>query len=239
MNHEKARDWLHGDRVEYSGCRAAAEAMQYEIDRLSDKARLYEELRSVIDGGSESMTHKDALAEVKYLQFRVAELEAARGEPGVWLRDQRGSYEGPETLDPMFYLGAADPGRGAHGATYSPFYPAPPVQARGEPVAWIGATALDALDEQRRSREPGYVLVEVCDSESADYEIALYTAPPAPTVDVDAISYERIHAGVDAMIQNNKSRGSDGFIYYDDMRAALRAIFDKGECRGYRQRQGV
>lgn len=46
-----------------------------EIERFRDTARLYEELRSVIDGGSESMTHKDAIAEVEYLQSRVAELE--------------------------------------------------------------------------------------------------------------------------------------------------------------------
>lgn len=104
MNHEKAYEWLHGDHVEYSGCRAAAETMQAEIDRL---------------------------------RARVAELEAARGEPGVWIRDQRGVYEGPETLDPMYYLGATDPGRGTHGAAYSPFYPSPPSQARGEPVAWM------------------------------------------------------------------------------------------------------
>lgn len=33
--HEDAYTWLHADaRIEYSGCRAAAEAMKAEIDRL-------------------------------------------------------------------------------------------------------------------------------------------------------------------------------------------------------------
>ena len=34
--HQDAYTWLHGDsRIEYSGCRAAAEAMKAEIDRLN------------------------------------------------------------------------------------------------------------------------------------------------------------------------------------------------------------
>jgi len=48
-----------------------------EIDRLRDKARLYEELRAVIDGGSESMTHADAIREIRWLQdFAEGESEA-------------------------------------------------------------------------------------------------------------------------------------------------------------------
>lgn len=198
-----------------------------EIDRL--RARLNTAGHAHLDGAHlsgkvDGCLLCEAMTERETLRARVAELEAARGEPGVWLRDQRGSYEGPETLDPMFYLGAADPGRGAHGATYSPFYPAPPVQARGEPVAWIGSTALDALDEQRRSREPGYVLVEVCDSESADYEIALYTAPLAPTVDVNAISEHRLRCGAHSIYKATEYAPTP-----EEMRAALRAIFNKGE----------
>ena len=48
-----------------------------EIERLRDKARLYEELRAVIDGGSESMTHADAIREIRWLQdFAEGESEA-------------------------------------------------------------------------------------------------------------------------------------------------------------------
>ena len=36
MNYEQAYQWLHGDRAEYSGCRAAAEAMEAEVKRLRD-----------------------------------------------------------------------------------------------------------------------------------------------------------------------------------------------------------
>lgn len=43
----------------------------------TDKARLYEELRAVIDGGSESMTHADAIREIRWLQdFAERESEA-------------------------------------------------------------------------------------------------------------------------------------------------------------------
>jgi len=34
MNYEQAYQWLHGDRTEYSGCHAAAEAMDGEVRRL-------------------------------------------------------------------------------------------------------------------------------------------------------------------------------------------------------------
>lgn len=34
MNYEEAYRWLHGDRVEYSGCRAAAEAMEAKANAL-------------------------------------------------------------------------------------------------------------------------------------------------------------------------------------------------------------
>jgi hypothetical protein len=49
-----------------------------EVSKLKTKleyyqgfADLYEELRSLIDGGSESMTHKDACAEIRALQERA------------------------------------------------------------------------------------------------------------------------------------------------------------------------
>ena len=51
--------------------------------------------------------------------------QAARSEaPAGWLRDQRGEYEGPATLDPLFVL--AGPYPSMHGATYSPLYAASP-----------------------------------------------------------------------------------------------------------------
>ncbi len=62
------------DRSGYAEyCHQAAD----EIDRLRDKARLYEELRAVVDGGSESMTHADAIREIRWLQdFAEGESEA-------------------------------------------------------------------------------------------------------------------------------------------------------------------
>ena len=164
---------------------------------------------------------------VDRLRARVAELEAARGEPGVWLRDQRGSYEGPETLDPMFYLGAADPGRGAHGATYSPFYPAPPVQARGEPVAYLHQVVCgDGEPDQALSFEPdNFPLSNVLGYRSLSH-VPLYTTPSAPAVDVDAISDEALGKAWDIVRWRYDNEETSAI---DDMRAALRAIFNKGE----------
>lgn len=34
MNHNEAYQWLHGDRIEYSGCREAAEALMQRIRLL-------------------------------------------------------------------------------------------------------------------------------------------------------------------------------------------------------------
>lgn len=43
-----------------------------------DRAECYEELRKATDGGSESMTHEDAVASVMYMQTRIAELTSER-----------------------------------------------------------------------------------------------------------------------------------------------------------------
>lgn len=95
--------------------------------------------------------------------------------------------------------------------------------AKGEPAAYLHQVVCgDGEPDQALSFAPdNFPLAGVLGYRSLSH-VPLYTAP---RVDVDAISDGRIHAAVDAMIQNNESRGSDGFINYDDMRAALRAIF--------------
>jgi hypothetical protein len=52
--------------------------------RFADLSRLYEELRQAIDGGSESMTHGDALEQVRHLN--ELEGDAARYR---WLKSRR------------------------------------------------------------------------------------------------------------------------------------------------------
>lgn len=42
--------------------------------------------------------------------------------PSVWWREQRGAFEGPQTLAPMYLLGPEKPGSYDHGATYEPLY---------------------------------------------------------------------------------------------------------------------
>lgn len=54
---------------------------------------------------------------------------AVQAEPVAWLRDQRDTYEGRETLDPMWITGRTNPGRGINGATYSPLFAAHPKPA--------------------------------------------------------------------------------------------------------------
>lgn len=46
MNYEQAYQWLRGDRKEYSGCRAAAEAMEAEVQALRKDAERYRWLQS-------------------------------------------------------------------------------------------------------------------------------------------------------------------------------------------------
>ena len=52
----------------------------------------------------------------------------------------------------------------------------------------------------------------------------LYTAPPVPVVDVDSISEVRLRAGAHAIYKLTEFAPTP-----DEMRAALRAIFNKGE----------
>lgn len=101
--------------------------------------------------------------------------------------------------------------------------------ARGEPVAYLHQVVCgDGEPDQALSFAPdNFPLAGVLGYRSLSHE-PLYTAPPAPTVDVDAISDDLIDEATAAFI------GNDGGIcnpktYRDDMRAALRAIFNKGE----------
>ncbi|HEY8878257.1 MAG TPA: hypothetical protein VIN03_11875 [Roseateles sp.] len=67
-----------------------------------------------------------------------------KGTPVAWLRDQRGEFEGPQTLDPMLILGATRPAPGMHGATYSPVYDEP--ASSPAPVEWIGTPLAERLE---------------------------------------------------------------------------------------------
>ena len=59
-------------------CTEAARKVEALHARVAEAGRLYEELRAEIDGGSESMTHADALETARTLGARIAELEAER-----------------------------------------------------------------------------------------------------------------------------------------------------------------
>lgn len=109
--------------------------------------------------------------------------------------------------------------------------------AKGEPVVWWNCCdktipkALRFLADHERpigGAEPFNAehLFQLAGEIERMARTPLYIAPPAPRVDVDAISDKRIHAGVDAMEKNNELLEADGYVSCADMRAALRAIFD-------------
>lgn len=103
---------------------------------------------------------------------------ATPAEPVAWVRDQRGEYEGRETLDPLFALGASRPVY-HHGATYSPLYTAhvpaqQPVEAPApapEPVAYRYRYSPKARWNYADESANGDPAVE---------EQPLYAAPAAP-----------------------------------------------------------
>lgn len=64
-----------GELAPTEGLIAAANHIEAELTRLRERSKLYEQLREVIDGGSESITHDDAVAELTSLR---ADLERAR-----------------------------------------------------------------------------------------------------------------------------------------------------------------
>jgi hypothetical protein len=67
------------------------------------------------------------------------------------------------------------------GDAGTPLYTRPQPSA-GDAVAWIEPYHLGALRKRRDNKEAGYILVEVCDSETEDYCVPLYTHPPAAAV---------------------------------------------------------
>ncbi|MBP9155509.1 MAG: hypothetical protein KBF48_11235 [Xanthomonadales bacterium] len=98
--------------------------------------------------------------------------------------------------------------------------------AKVEPVAWrgindLGEVVTDWIDGPKPAR-----LFDLCGNESgyASYQVA-YTAPPAPRVDVDAISDDALSLAYSMIAEASFTRSSP----VNDMRAALRAIFNKGE----------
>jgi len=86
----------------------------YAAPQSPDVARQYEELRAAIDGGSESMTHEDALAVVRACRCGEVVMQPAQPEPVL------GKFEGqwygigmPDTLPDGTELYAAPPTRAA------------------------------------------------------------------------------------------------------------------------------
>lgn len=84
---------------------------------LTDIARIW---RDVMGANRLSTTEIEAVRAI--IATRDAQWAEMIGEPAGWVRDQRGLFEGVETLDPLFLLGALEPARGLKGATYSPLY---------------------------------------------------------------------------------------------------------------------
>jgi hypothetical protein len=148
---------------------------------------------------------EEAADEIYRLRARVAELEAERDAAFEMSRCECDSDEACRNL-------AALHRRVAELEA-----------ARGEPVVFV-RVAGGMLGGATRG--PGMASL-------ADGDHAIYTAPPAPAVDVDAISDERIQSGSEAYfaecsrLEVTGEQSAD--IYMRCMRAALRAIFNKVE----------
>lgn len=112
-----------------------AEKADKELEHLrsfvNDNTLKYEELRKLIDGGSESMTHDDAIAELQALLSSDAELQKLREQkPVAW--DCGGSITANSGYAEWF-------SRKDHGAAV-PLYTSPvpaPAAPDANPVQWL------------------------------------------------------------------------------------------------------
>lgn len=65
---------------EIEALRKSLKLRQQHINHMHQSAKWYEELRKATDGGSESMTHDDALKQIEYWRGLYQELEALRAD---------------------------------------------------------------------------------------------------------------------------------------------------------------
>jgi hypothetical protein len=92
----------------------------------------------------------------------AADAAVPQGEavPVAWLRDQRGAYEGPAALEPLFLLGWNPPGPG-RAATYSPLYAAQPAVPTPQPVQAVPLTREQIADIVREHLTSMYACTRV------------------------------------------------------------------------------
>jgi len=91
--------------------------------------RAYEELRAIIDGGSESFTHEDA---VQYLKDKLAQPEQ---EPVAWMLEGWGPDCGP-----YFEIYRNDEMGWRDKKEWTPLYTTPPQRT------WVGMTPEETLN---------------------------------------------------------------------------------------------
>ena len=142
-------------------------------------------------------------------------------EPGVrvplWLLDYAQRVE--------LYMKANLPGPWRIGGIQSHDYanPAPPESGgQGGAVAWLEPYHLSALRKRRDEKEAGYILVEVCDSETEDYCVPLYTHPPAQAS--GAVTEAMVEAGLQAAVEASDAR----LARYSVVRAIITAALAQG-----------
>lgn len=94
-----------------------------EIDKCIERLDAYMNLGPLEKNSPDIMRwHVRALI-APAVAARDAQWREMLGEPEGWVRDQRGTYEGPATLDPLFLLGPLPPDQTSNrGATYTPLY---------------------------------------------------------------------------------------------------------------------
>jgi hypothetical protein len=85
----------------------AIDGLRAQIDELRKRAAWYEELRQATDGGSESMTHEDAVEHVKALAAENKVLREAAQQLLLWENTPGTFVEGPAVLRDVEALRAA------------------------------------------------------------------------------------------------------------------------------------
>jgi len=103
---------------------------------MTDIAKLYEELRSIIDGGSESFTHEDA---VQYLKDKLAQPEQ---EPLEYWNAVEGWVKIDEVREHFDSVGCGTIYKTA-GEGREPLYTTPPQRT------WVGLTDEDCDEVER------------------------------------------------------------------------------------------
>ena len=222
------RDELRARVAELEAQRDAAfEMSRCECDSDEACANLVALHRKVAELETEKENFDHAKSYIVDLEAKIVELEAARGDDLYSdVYDQCCALIEPHVVREGKHGGFL-PGSVVESLQALLEYRIASEAARGEPAAYLHQVVCgDGEPDKALSFAPdNFPLAGVLGYRSLSH-VPLYTAPPAPTVDVDAISDEALNEGWEIVMN---AAGDESGSAAHDMRAALRAIFNKGK----------